>query len=195
MGYADHRASKTAKATPAPAKVAQAKPSTPKPEKCPSFMTLMKDEKVAMMCRPSWLNYFWSLFFGVWLLFGSIICSIVEGVEDITNQNAPQVQESGGAGFGMTLGLILIGLASIRRSSVYYIVTTKRVLTKSGIISQSITEVWLNDIRGVNTSCGIAQRFFGLGNVILATASAAIKISGIRSYRELASELNAYRNR
>ena len=192
MGYADHRANKVSQASSSSAKPVQPESSAPALESCPSFMTLMKDEKIAMMCRPSWLNYFWSLFFGVCLLFGNIISNVADGIETLTNQNAPEVQESG---TGMVLGVILIIFAVIRRSSIYYVVTNKRIIKESGIITHSLTEVWLNDIRGVNISCGLIQRFFDLGNVILATASATINIFGIHSYRELASELNAYRNR
>ena len=188
MGYADHRANKTTKATSTPAKSVQAKPSTPAPERCPSFMTLMNDEKIAMKSRPSWLNYFGSLFFGALCLISSI-----NGCISVSQSGATDLP----AGFMplFCLGVIFIVLAIIRRSSVFYVVTTKRIVKKSGFISQSITEVWLNDIRGVNTSCGVMQRFFGLGNVVLATASAAIVIFGIHSYRELANKLNAYRNR
>lgn len=71
------------------------------------------------------------------------------------------------------LGLIVIIWALLDRQTKVFTVTTKRVKSKSGIISRATREVVLKDVRSINLKQGIVERLFGLGTVEIGSAGTA----------------------
>jgi len=80
--------------------------------------------------------------------------------------------------FGYGLGLLVILIAIIDRKSKVFTITNKRVKSKAGIISRSIHEVFVKDIRSVNLQQGVLERLFGLGTINVGSAgTAGIEVS------------------
>ncbi len=74
---------------------------------------------------------------------------------------------------GLYIGFILILWALLDKYSRVFTVTNKRVTAKSGIISRSIQEVAMKDIRNINFNQGVIERMFGLGTVQIGSAGTA----------------------
>ena len=64
-------------------------------------------------------------------------------------------------------------LAFIDRHGKVFTLTNKRVICKSGFLSQQIHEVGTKDIRNINVKQGILGRLFGFGTVEIASAGTA----------------------
>lgn len=76
------------------------------------------------------------------------------------------------------LGLLVLLIAIIHRKCKVFTITNKRIKSKTGILSRSINEVFINDIRSVNLQQGFFERLFGLGTVNIGSAgTAGIEIS------------------
>ncbi|MBP7510007.1 MAG: PH domain-containing protein [Prolixibacteraceae bacterium] len=76
------------------------------------------------------------------------------------------------------LGLLLLLYFLLDRHCKVFTTTNKRVRSKTGIISRSIHEVSIKDIRSVNLQQGILERLFGLGSINIGSAgTAGIEVS------------------
>ena len=154
--------------------------------KCPPLMNLMEDEHLVLVTRPSWFHYFVGLALGILCMLSSL-----NGCAGNTPINVALVAFLD----SVFLGSIILILTISRRNTTYYILTNKRVLIEIGIFRKRLTEVWLNDIRGVSTSIGIIQKELGLGTVIVRTASmCTIRLYSVEYYSELEHRINALRS-
>jgi uncharacterized membrane protein YdbT with pleckstrin-like domain len=86
-------------------------------------------------------NYFWSWFWGILLL----------------------------AAFG--LGLIVIAGIYIERARRVYILTTRKVVVRSGIFVKSTNEIRIKDIRSVNVAKSSISGLIGIGSVEFSSAA------------------------
>lgn len=90
------------------------------------------------------------------------------------------------------LGLLVILIAIIDRKCKIFTITNKRVKSKAGIISRSIHEVFVKDIRSVNLQQGILERLFGLGTVNIGSAGTAgieVSFKGISQPMEIKEKI------
>jgi len=75
-------------------------------------------------------------------------------------------------------GIALIGYPLIYIYCCKFTITSKRVKTSTGIISRSIDEVYIKNIRSVNVKQDLFERIFNLGTVNIGSAgTAGIEIS------------------
>ena len=100
-------------------------------------------EKTLWIGKPSHFNYLFAYIIGV-------ICILFFG-----------------------LGLLIILIAIIRRNSTTFTITNKRVKAKKGIISRSIHEVFIKEIKSVYIKQGILERLFGIGTIDIGSAGTA----------------------
>ena len=94
------------------------------------------------------------------------------------------------------LGLIIIIWALLDRSNKVFTVTTRRVMSKSGIIARSTQEVTMKDIRSINLNQGIIERIFGLGTVQIGSAGTAgieVQFSGIPSAEKVKDVISRHK--
>jgi membrane protein YdbS with pleckstrin-like domain len=71
------------------------------------------------------------------------------------------------------LGWLLIVYALLDRATRVYTLTSRRVTSRVGIISRTVHEVAITDIRNLNVKQGIVERLFGLGTVQIGSAGTA----------------------
>lgn len=159
----------------------------------PSYISPISGESVVFVARPSKLNYMFSfLFGGVLALLGLV------GV-------VAALSSAGGHGVGMVapsfvmlvIGVIVLLKAIIRILASQYTVTNKRIISKNGLISVRISEVWINDIRGVNFSRSLWQALIGTGNIVIGTAAtggAEIVITGVAGAKKMVDKINSLRS-
>lgn len=132
----------------------------------PGFLSLMQNEKVLMVAHPSWLNFLWIIIFGVLLI--------------------PL--------FFIGVAMLLYALINVKTTAL--VVTNQRVIMKTGWLSQSISEVRINDIRGVNLQQTIWQRIVSTGTVIVGTAAtggAEIVMVGVNAPHDVIAKINSAR--
>jgi membrane protein YdbS with pleckstrin-like domain len=94
------------------------------------------------------------------------------------------------------IGLFMIIYAILDRHFKEYTITTRRVKTKSGIISRTIDEVLLKNIRSVNVNQGIIERLFGLGTINIGSAGTSgieVSFAGISNPIGIKNELQKLR--
>jgi predicted RNA-binding Zn-ribbon protein involved in translation (DUF1610 family) len=93
------------------------------------------------------------------------------------------------------IGIILIAFAFLDRKYTDYRVTTKRVSCKKGIISNSLQEVSLKDIRSIHLKQGVIDSLLNIGTVAIGSAGHAgleIKFKGVpdpQTVKEMISKL------
>lgn len=91
------------------------------------------------------------------------------------------------------IGLIAILIAY---KCTHYIVTTKRVIVKSGFFNRKQTEIRINDMRGVNLKRNLWDLIVGTGSIAIGTAASAgseIQIYGLRNAQALVDKINNLR--
>ena len=79
-----------------------------------------------------------------------------------------------------------------------YTFTTQRIVACRGLLSQTISEVRLEDVRGVNISKSIWGRLFGYSSASIgtaATAGAEIRIVNVRGLDGILAGINALRGK
>ena len=97
---------------------------------------------------------------------------------------------------GYGLGLFIILFALLDRKCKVFTITNRRIKSKAGIISRSINEVFIKDIRSVNLQQGIIERLFGLGTVNIGTAGTSgieVSFKGISQAPEIKEKIQKIR--
>ncbi len=82
------------------------------------------------------------------------------------------------------IGLILILWAIVDRKSKVYTITTRKVMSKEGILSRRTTQVAIKDIRVLNMKQDFGERIWGLGTVEIGSAGTAgieVTFKGIKN--------------
>lgn len=159
----------------------------------PSYVSPISGESVVLVARPSKLNYLFSFLFG-----GALALLGLVGVgATLSNANDP------GIGMGIpSLVILIIGIFVLLRATIsilssQYTVSNKRIISKRGLISVRISEVWINDIRGVNFSRSLWQALIGTGNIVIGTAAtggAEIVITGVAGAKRMVDKINSLRS-
>ncbi len=158
----------------------------------PSFVTPLAGETLMSVVRPSWLYFLGSCIFGVLcLLVGIILCNVGAKAE------SPLAT----IGFLVTVVAVLYMLRTTIKMLIYiysrqYVLTNLRVISKKGLISISMSEVRISNIRGANLRQGILDRILNVGSIEIGTAATAgmeILISGIQNPRSFLSAINSQR--
>ena len=76
-------------------------------------------------------------------------------------------------------GLILIIWAILDRRSRVFTVTTRRVMSRSGIVAKSTQELAMAEVCSIDVQQGIIERILGLGTVQIGSTGTAVQFSGI----------------
>ena len=163
-------------------------------DKCPSFLTLIGDEQVVQIVHPFFLNYIFRLIFSILIIiFAVAFAFVVNGIGDAELPICLIVFTP-----MMLIGLVLILYIVINVYTTVYVLTTKRVVAKTGLISQIVSEVRIADVRGVNYSRGMWQTLIGVGDISIgtsATAGTEIEISGVKDYKKFVDGINGLRKK
>lgn len=77
--------------------------------------------------------------------------------------------EVGGIFVGLLIAGAIVGYVAFARSQSRYIVTDERVKMDIGFIRSTSREYRISDIRGIDTSQGILDRIFSMGNIEVRT--------------------------
>ena len=104
--------------------------------------------------------------------------------------------------FGVILIPVLVGLVMllyvyVMLKTTAFVVTDKRVVAKTGVFSVNMSEVRIEDIRGVNLRQSLWQRIIGAGTVFIGTAAtggAEIVMNGVVSPKQVVASVNAQRD-
>ena len=133
----------------------------------PKFVSPMLGESLGLVAHPSAMNYLWVIIFGVLLIPVVFI------------------------GVGMLL------YAYINIKTTCFVITNKRVITKTGLLRVSQSEVRVDDICGVNLQRDLWQRIIGTGNVVTvgtaATGGAEIVMCGAGNPNHVVEAINSQR--
>ena len=74
----------------------------------------------------------------------------------------------------LTAAVMLI-LAGIRRQTVEFVVTDKRVIYKTGLVTRHTAEINISKVESVDVDQGILGRIFGFGTVLLRGTGASME--------------------
>jgi membrane protein YdbS with pleckstrin-like domain len=135
--------------------------------------------------RPGLLSQFWKVIIGLVLIVGAGVLLALQ----------PELWIVSAISAG--LGVLLLAVAWFSVIRYRYEITTERAMSRTGIFSQSTSEVRLDDIRNVVLERSFSDRLLGLGSVALSTAGQAgmeITFRSIPSPRSVVDLINA-RNR
>lgn len=95
------------------------------------------------------------------------------------------------------VGLILLVIPWLKRNNSRYIITNKRVIQKSGILSSASKDYRIEDIKQLQTGAGWFEKMLGHGNVQFASSAGAtslITFSGIDDYQSIANTIRNQQN-
>jgi len=95
------------------------------------------------------------------------------------------------------IGIIILLYCIIDRKCKHFKLTSKRVSSRTGILSRSVKEVFINDVRSVNLHQNLLERIFRLGSINIGTAgTSGIEVSffGIPNAQEVKEEIQKLRN-
>lgn len=96
-----------------------------------------------------------------------------------------------------TLAAIVAARLAMRVYGNKYTFTTRRIVSQHGLLSQAISEVRLEDVRGVNISKSLWGRLFGYASASIgtaATAGAEIRIVNVRGLVAILAKIDTLRN-
>ena len=78
---------------------------------------------------------------------------------------------------GLLLGVVVVAYVLSRWWTIQYLVTDHRIVVHGGIVGSSTSEIWLEDVRGLQTGASPLERLLGHGHV---SVSNAVSASGDR---------------
>lgn len=125
----------------------------------PSGIQLLEGEEVLHDMRPSWGNYSKSLW--------SALLTI----------------------WLLGFGLVFLVYPFLARRSERYIITTDRVIHRSGLMSTTTNEYRIADIRGIQTGQSLMEKVFGSGNIKFTAAGGTITFSGVPDAQQAANSI------
>ena len=100
------------------------------------------------------------------LLAGTFFIIVAFGLLLLMPVGSPNVDHALAASAG-ALGILVIVVALIRRSSTELAVTNRRVIAKFGLIARSTVEMNLAKIESVRVEQTVMGRLFGFGSIIV----------------------------
>lgn len=125
----------------------------------PSGITLLDGEEVIHDMHPSWGSYSKSL----WAALLTIWM------------------------FG--LGIVFLIYPFLARRNERYIVTTERVIHRSGLLGTTTNEYRIADVRGLQTGQSWTEKLFGSGNIKFSAAGGTITFSGVPDAQQVANTI------
>ena len=163
----------------------EVEPAPPTPHTIAAGSTATAPEQQMWSGRPSNWNYFFSWFFTLLLLAGGGLCLFVY----FTSGSNPALL------IPVIFGVLLLITIAVRRASMLYVVTNRKVEVRTGLFVKSSNEVRVKDIRSINvTKHGLAG-FIGIGSVEFSSAASDraevifVNISGADRVRDLVTNL------
>ena len=94
------------------------------------------------------------------------------------------------------LGIIFIALIMIGRKETVYTITTKRVITRKGILTESTHEISMKDICSLNLNQSFIERVLDLGHIKIGCSASEdrdIQFSGISDAPGVRDLISKYR--
>ena len=113
---------------------------------------IQKDENILFMGSPAWIGYFW-LFVLALLTIWTIIIPI-----------------------------IILAIIYLSRSSTTYVITNKRVIGRTGFISEDFKSSTFKHITSLRVKQGIIGKLFNFGNIIVDTSGSGLGVEFIWRY-------------
>ncbi len=92
-------------------------------------------------------------------------------------------------------GLLLLALAWLRVARYHYEVTSRRAIAREGLLSQTTSEVQLDDVRNIVVQTSLGERLLGLGTIELSTAGESgmeVVFRSVHHPQALVSVINAH---
>lgn len=152
----------------------------------------LKDEEIIYQAKLHWMIYFKPFF---WLIV-TIIFLYFFADEYGLNQASKSEDSSGETIFAVATAIAAICTvvtllkALIRHISSEYVVTTKRLILKSGIIARNSLELMLIKCEGISVRLGIFGRLLGYGSIIATTGGATNSFSLIKDPVSFRNHIN-----
>ena len=113
---------------------------------------IQKDENIIFTGSPAWIGYFW--FFVIALI---TIYTII-------------------------IPIIVVGIIYLTKSSTIYAITNKRVIGRSGIISEDFKSSTFKHITSLRVKQGIIGKLFDFGNITIDTSGSGSGVEFIWRY-------------
>ena len=91
------------------------------------------------------------------------------------------------------LGLLIIVAAYLTREHTDYVVTTKSVYKKTGVLSRSVAEIEYEKVQNTSFSVGVVGRYFDYGTVDISTAGGSgveMTLQGVSSPQDVQKRLS-----
>ncbi|TKR24342.1 PH domain-containing protein [Natronomonas salsuginis] len=125
-------------------------------------VTLLDGEELLHNVRPSWSN---------WSGLIAILTIVTFGT--------------------LGLGIVLFVIPWLARRNARYVVTSERVIEKSGILSTSTNEYRIEDIRQLQTGASWSEKLLGHGNIQFSTGAGGslITFAGVPNYDGIANTI------
>ena len=101
---------------------------------------IQKDENILYTGSPAWLGFFWGLVLAIITIWTIII------------------------------PIIVIGIIYLNKSSMKYAITDKRVIGRTGIVSEDFKSSTFKHITSMRVQQGIIGKIFNFGNIIIDTS-------------------------
>lgn len=133
----------------------------------PSWMTLTEDEEILWWEHPSFYAHLSKYGLGITVAAVGILLAIGSFWIDMT------IGPVSGGAIGIVIAVVGIGITAfehLRRKSTHYILTTKHVYKKQGILSRDVDPVRLDQIADFEYSQSITDRLLKTGEVRIMTA-------------------------
>lgn len=137
---------------------------------------LMKNERIVYQAQLHWWIFVRPIIF---LIFG--LAFFTSGEE--------------GAAKNIGLIIVIVSLISliwqfIKKKNSEFVVSNKRVVLKSGVISRNVNEVVLSKAEGMNVNQGLFGRIFGFGSIIVTSGGATNSYHNIADPLRFRKEIN-----
>jgi len=113
---------------------------------------IQKDENILFIGSPVWIGYFWFFVIAIITIWTIII------------------------------PIIVIGFIYLHRSSTIYAITNKRVMRRSGILSEDVKSSTFKHITSLRVKQGIIGKIFNFGDIIIDTSGSGLGIEFIWHY-------------
>jgi membrane protein YdbS with pleckstrin-like domain len=92
-------------------------------------------------------------------------------------------------------GLLVLALVWLRVARYRYEVTNRRAIAREGLLSQTTSEIQLDDVRNIVVQKSLGERLLGLGTIELSTAGESgmeVIFLSVRHPQALVSVINAH---
>ncbi|SDX49709.1 PH domain-containing protein [Modestobacter sp. DSM 44400] len=123
------------------------------------------DEEVVRHLHPHWLTVFWPFVVFLLLVGGA---SFGAAVVPAGNQQA--LWRLVVAGVALVLALVLVAVPLLRWRTTHYVITTHRLLYRTGILSRSGRDIGLSRITDVSYRQSLWERMINSGSLTVETA-------------------------